>query len=60
MVNQAEEPLRKVTLNLFEKDVRWLQQVHPDRYTEVIRGMVRTSIRSLQRMEDSEGGFEDE
>lgn len=44
MVNQAEEPLTKVTLNLFEEDVEFLKQRYPSGWTQAIRVMVRNAI----------------
>jgi len=39
--------LRKVTLNLYEKDVAFLQAAYPD-YTVVIRNEVRRFIRAIR------------
>lgn len=38
------EPLRKVTLNLFDSDVAWFQERHGQGYSEIIRAVVRKHI----------------
>jgi hypothetical protein len=35
------EPITKVTLNLYSKDVEWFKDRYPQGYTEVIREVVR-------------------
>lgn len=37
----ADEPLKKVTLNLYESDVEWFQKRHGFGYTEVMRTILR-------------------
>jgi len=48
MVNQAEEPLEKVSLNLFEADVHWLRTHVGDKWTRAVRDLVRESIKQMQ------------
>lgn len=38
------EPITKVTLNLFSKDVQWFKRRYPIGYTEEIRDAVRAHI----------------
>ena len=40
MVNQAEEPLKRVTLNLFESDYEWFVNRY-EHYQDAIRRAVR-------------------
>jgi hypothetical protein len=35
------EPITKVTLNLYSRDVRWFKEKYPEGYTEKIREVVR-------------------
>jgi hypothetical protein len=41
----VSEPITKVTLNLYSKDVEWFKDRYPDGYTERIRDAVRQHIR---------------
>jgi hypothetical protein len=41
-----DEPLRKVTLNLYESDVAWFQQKFGQGYSEIMRQAVREFKRS--------------
>lgn len=41
----SEEPLRKVTLNLFARDVDDMKLIHGHGYTEVIRRIVRKHLK---------------
>jgi hypothetical protein len=54
MVNQADEPLKKVTLNLFESDVEYLQRLYGQGYTSEIRSIIRLSVLELKLGEDHE------
>ena len=45
MPRVPDEPLRKVTLNLYEADVRWMQNRYGQGYTEVIRQALREYVR---------------
>ena len=40
-----DEPLRKVTLNLYEADVRWCQNHYGQGYTEIIRQALREYVK---------------
>jgi len=46
---QAEEPLLKITLNLFAHDVAELKRWYGFGYTQHIRDIVRKEIRTMQR-----------
>jgi hypothetical protein len=35
------EPITKVTLNLYTRDVKWFKEKYPEGYTERIREIVR-------------------
>ena len=52
----ATEPLIKVTLNLYAKDVKWFKRRYKVGYTEEIREVIRRHIRSV---ESKEGGDAD-
>lgn len=47
------EPITKVTLNLFSKDVAWFKRRYPIGYTEEIRDAVRAHILYTNSMEIS-------
>lgn len=51
MSNFAEEPLTKVTLNLFSKDVEFLQRHYGQGYSVEIRKMVRRKVSEIKRGE---------
>ena len=38
------EPITKVTLNLYAKDVEWFKDRYPTGYTEIIREVIRQHI----------------
>lgn len=44
----SDRPLRKVTLNLYEADVEWLQAHYGYGYSEVIRKAVRDFVREIK------------
>jgi len=48
MPKVAGEPLRKVTLNLFESDVEWLKEVYGEGYSVEIRDIVRRRCTEIQ------------
>jgi hypothetical protein len=37
----VSEPITKITLNLYSRDVAWFKDRYPDGYTEMIREVVR-------------------
>ena len=37
----VSEPITKITLNLYTRDVVWFKNKYPDGYTEMIREVVR-------------------
>lgn len=43
-IRKASEPLTKVTLNLFTRDVERLNEVYTKRYTTYIRQLVRAHL----------------
>jgi hypothetical protein len=45
------EPITKVTLNLYTRDVEWFQTRFPQGYTEEIREALRNHIRYVEAME---------
>ena len=47
----VSEPITKVTLNLFTKDVEWFKERYPQGYTEMIRDAIREHIRYIQAWE---------
>lgn len=49
MSRLANEPLVKVTLNLFQSDVEWLKDQYDQGYTEQIRNLVRRYIRAREK-----------
>jgi hypothetical protein len=46
------EPLTKVTLNLFAKDVEWFRYRYPEGYSEYIRDALRQHINYVRAYED--------
>lgn len=44
MPTESDEPLRKVTLNLFAKDVAWLERKYGRGWTEIVRNHIRSKI----------------
>lgn len=49
MPRTSDEPLRKVTLNLFEKDVVYLQNKYGWGYSDKIRAMVRNVVKAQKK-----------
>lgn len=47
----AEEPLTKVTLNLFTRDVEDMKRIHGHGYTEVIRRLLRQHLNIRRQRE---------
>jgi len=49
----ADEPLRKITLDIFKKDYEFLHQAYPEgKVATVIRGLIRTHITELELKEE--------
>lgn len=48
MVNQSDEPLVKVTLNLYEADVVYLQSFRHKKFAELVRSIVRDWINEVK------------
>ncbi len=46
------EPITKVTLNLYTKDVMWFKERFPVGYTEEIREAIRRHINYIKDYED--------
>jgi hypothetical protein len=44
-----DEPIQKVTLNLFTSDIDWLKRHHGQGWTTYIRELVRVKIKEQQR-----------
>lgn len=51
MANYAEEPLTKVTVNLFTKDVEYLRERAPERWSLLLRRIVRAYINNAKHIE---------
>ena len=47
----VSEPITKVTLNLYSRDVEWFKYRYPQGYTEAIREALRDHIRYMETME---------
>lgn len=52
MVNQADRPLVKVTLNLFETDVDWFRE-HYSNFSEGIRDAISQFVQYRKDQEDN-------
>lgn len=52
-----DEPLRKVTLNLYNEDVIWFQQTYGQGYSEMIRALVHSHVQYRRTCKEDEGGF---
>lgn len=52
MVNQADRPLKKVTLNLFQDDVEFFKEHYPSNYSEEIRKAVNKFVLNYLHPED--------
>lgn len=52
MPPHVEETLKKITLNLFEKDIAWFKTRYGEGYTLIIRLAVRKHRRFVEDMED--------
>jgi len=50
----VSEPITKVTLNLYTKDVDWFRARYPTGYTEKLREVVRQYIAYTKSYEDDE------
>ncbi len=48
MPRVADDVLRKVTLNLYEDDVRWFQVRYGQGYSEVIRQVVHAAVSKMK------------
>jgi hypothetical protein len=48
----VSEPLTKVTLNLFSKDVQWFKDRFPQGYQEQVRDVIRAHVRYKEDMEE--------
>lgn len=51
MPNYAEEPLERVTLNLFAKDIDWLRLHYPN-FSDEIRKIIRKHINLFRSEQD--------
>lgn len=45
---RADDPLRRVTLNLYEADVQWLIKTYGDGWTVRIRHLIRQEVYNRQ------------
>lgn len=52
MPAESDEPLRKVTLNLFAKDVAELERNYERGWTEEVRNMVRSTLKRYKVAEN--------
>lgn len=53
MVNQADRPLVKVTLNLFLDDYNYYRERYPQNFTTAIRNAINQSVQQRRHMEDN-------
>jgi hypothetical protein len=54
-MRMVSEPITKVTLNLYSRDVDWFKDRFPQGYTEEIREALRNHIRYVQAVERDDG-----
>ncbi len=52
MANYAEEPLTKITINLFKKDVDWFRDKYAHGWMKELRRAVRIQIREQTKEQD--------
>lgn len=57
MVNQADAPLQKITINIYEKDYRFLKRKFGQGYSIAIRDMIKTGCDVARRIEDRANDF---
>jgi phosphopentomutase len=50
----VSEPITKITLNLYTRDVEWFKRRFPSGYTERLREVVRDYIKFIEQMEEDE------
>lgn len=55
MIRKSEEPLKKVTLNLFAKDIERLQQLYPQKHSTYLRKLLRAHLTRVEQ-NIAEGG----
>jgi len=48
MVNQSDEPLIKVTLNLYEADVEFLKSFRHKQFSQLVRDIIRDWINEVK------------
>ena len=48
-----EEPIKKVTLNLWDADVRWLQKNLGEGWSITVRDLVRRAVRAKKAEQES-------
>ena len=46
---RSDEPLRKVTLNLYEADCQWLEKTYGHGWTERVRQHIHSEVESRRR-----------
>lgn len=51
---RSDEPLRKVTLNLYESDCQWLEREYGHGWTERVRQHIHNEVQMRQRLEATE------
>ena len=51
------EPITKVTLNLYSRDVEWFKNRYPTGYTEMIRDAIRDHIKYTETWEQERERF---
>lgn len=52
MANYAEEPVLKITLNLFKKDVDWFREKYPTGWSKRLREAVRHQINEEKKFQE--------
>jgi hypothetical protein len=48
----AEEPLQKITTQIYASDYEWLRFQYPEGYQEVLRKIVRKHRRTIEAIEE--------
>ena len=51
MPRVVSEPITKVTLNLYSRDLAWLKKKFPDGYSEHIREIIRAYISGAKKVD---------
>ncbi len=55
MLRKSEEPLKKVTLNLYAADVERIRQIHPNQPLTYLRKLLRAHLVRVERSIEAGG-----